>query len=177
MFDPTIYDNLKVVLEGHLYDMDAERKIRIVGREDLIDIAGMGRTFRMKFVLRDGRERCKTSIMLCSGLTDFAGELRGIHAVGERPGAKLEMQLEMPAELSEKRRAVHDYVSGLWGEDWLISHERLTELSVESDPSTYDGSYRVKMISSRKIDESHIDDMEALLEHLLQNAIFINDIE
>lgn len=177
MFDPTIYDNLKVVLEGLLYDMDAEGKIRIVERTDLIDLAGMERTFRMKFVLGNGRDRWKTSIMLRSGLADFAGELKGLHAAGERPGAKLELQLEMPAVLAEKRRAVHEYLSVLWGEDWLIRHERVTELSVESRLSASDDVYRVIMISLRKMDESHIDDMEALLEHLLQNTIFVHEIE
>lgn len=179
MFDPTIYDNLKVVLEGHLYDMDAQGKIQVVGREDLVDLAGMGRTFRMKFVLGDSRDRFSTTISLYSELTDFAGELRGLHAAGERPGARLEIQLDMPAELSENRRDIHEYVSGLWGEDWMMQHERLTVLSLpslESDSTVQDGSYRIKLTSSRKIDESHIDDMEALLEHLLQSAMYIKEM-
>lgn len=179
MFDPTIFDNLKVVLEGRLYDMDAEGKIKVVGREDLVDLAGMGRTFRMKFGLGGGRERFSTTITMCSGLTDFAGELRGLHAAGERPGARLELLLDMPAELSENRRAVHDYISGIWGEDWLIRHERLEKLSLqylESDSTVHNGSYRIKLASSRKIDESHIDDMEALLEHLLQTAMYIHEM-
>ena len=29
MFDPTIYDNIKVVLEGAVYDLDLEGKIII----------------------------------------------------------------------------------------------------------------------------------------------------
>ncbi|KPV55085.1 periplasmic component, partial [Paenibacillus sp. A3] len=48
MFDPTIFDNLKVVLEGHLYDLDAEQTIRVIGREDFIDLASMKRIFSMR---------------------------------------------------------------------------------------------------------------------------------
>ncbi|NTZ16751.1 hypothetical protein EXW96_03990 [Paenibacillus sp. JMULE4] len=179
LFDPTIYDNLKVVLEGHLYDLDAEGKIRVVGREDLVDLAKMGRTFRMKFVLQCGRDGFMTTIALHSGLTDFAGELRGLHAAGERPGAGLELQLDMPAELSEHLRDIHEYVSSLWGQGWLIRYERLEELfppSLESDSKVLHGSYRIKLTSASKIDESHMDDMGALLEHLLQFAMDMNEM-
>jgi len=49
MFDPTAFDNMKVVLEGSLYDLDISGEIRVVNREDLVNLARMEREFSITF--------------------------------------------------------------------------------------------------------------------------------
>ncbi|MDF0725751.1 hypothetical protein PY093_03360 [Cytobacillus sp. S13-E01] len=39
MFDPTIFDNLKVVIEGEVYDLDLTGDFLVTNRSDSIDIA------------------------------------------------------------------------------------------------------------------------------------------
>ncbi|UTW70295.1 hypothetical protein KHA80_06930 [Anaerobacillus sp. HL2] len=40
MFDPTIYENLKVVIEGEVYDHDMNGRILII-QIDIVDLATM----------------------------------------------------------------------------------------------------------------------------------------
>ncbi|MCV9888442.1 hypothetical protein [Metabacillus halosaccharovorans] len=45
MFDPTVFDNLKVVIEGYIYDMDIDEQISVTDRSDIIDLAKMSRQY------------------------------------------------------------------------------------------------------------------------------------
>lgn len=50
MFDPTVFDNLKVVIEGYIYDLDLGNEISIIHRSDVIDMATMSRKYSIQFV-------------------------------------------------------------------------------------------------------------------------------
>jgi len=51
MFDPTVFDNIKVVLEGSIYDLDLAGDIIITNRNDLINIGKMDRTYNITYQL------------------------------------------------------------------------------------------------------------------------------
>jgi len=51
MFDPTAFDNIKVVLEGSIYDLDLAGDIIITNRNDLINIGKMDRTYNITYQL------------------------------------------------------------------------------------------------------------------------------
>ncbi|MEI0739291.1 hypothetical protein VQ056_26320 [Paenibacillus sp. JTLBN-2024] len=52
MFDPTIFENLKVALENQLYDLDnIDGLIRIIGRDDRLEMSVMSREFAIRFEL------------------------------------------------------------------------------------------------------------------------------
>ncbi|WP_281887434.1 hypothetical protein [Paenibacillus sp. YYML68] len=121
MFDPTIYDNLKVVLEGKLYDLDAEGGLAIVARHDRVDLATMSRTFEMMLQPRGGASRA--IVALSSGMADFAAEHRMLRLAEHRPGASLSLTLELPYERAEQLDKVHAYSLRLWGEEVDIAHE------------------------------------------------------
>jgi hypothetical protein len=56
MFDPTVFDNLKVIIEGAIYDLDLDGELQVVNRRDLVDLANMSRQFSMDIaVARKGR--------------------------------------------------------------------------------------------------------------------------
>ncbi|MEK8128412.1 hypothetical protein WMW72_10900 [Paenibacillus filicis] len=167
MFDPTIFDNLKVVMEGRLYDLDAEGSIRITGREDLVDLASMSRTFRM--TLQPVSGRCQAVITLSSGITDFVMERRIARPADQRPGAELQLVLILPAPYSDYAAAVQDYLVRLWGEEAEIAHELTVTLQPEAEPegggtSSVPEAYRIRIRFAHKIDESHIEDLEQWLD-------------
>jgi hypothetical protein len=82
MFDPTVYENLKVVLEGAVYDLDLAGSLKVTAREDLIDLASLSRKYRMAFQLADaGIESAVAEMELSAGLKDLAAEIL------EQPGA------------------------------------------------------------------------------------------
>ena len=53
LFDPTAFDNMKVVLEGAVYDRDLFGDILIVSRDDLVNLATLSRKFTIEFVLKE----------------------------------------------------------------------------------------------------------------------------
>ncbi|UOK56770.1 hypothetical protein MGI18_18515 [Bacillus sp. OVS6] len=57
MFDPTAFDNLKVVLEGAIYDADLGGFITVIGRKDLVDLAAMSRCYQNTFQLKKETKR------------------------------------------------------------------------------------------------------------------------
>ncbi|KYD22330.1 MAG: hypothetical protein C6P37_08510 [Caldibacillus debilis] len=78
MFDPTAYENMKVILEGYLYDYDMQGEILIKERNDLINLADMSRTFSLLFSL------------------NLAPQAKRIHVYN---GDKLEIKAEFHADL------------------------------------------------------------------------------
>lgn len=51
MFDPTAFDNLKVVFEGAVYDLDLSGDIQILDRKDLFDFAHYDRCYQIRYSL------------------------------------------------------------------------------------------------------------------------------
>ena len=52
MFDPTIFENLKVGIENAVYDLDnLDEIIRVTDRKDLLDMATLSRSFNLRFEL------------------------------------------------------------------------------------------------------------------------------
>ncbi|MGZ4162287.1 MAG: hypothetical protein ACXVNF_16040, partial [Neobacillus sp.] len=51
VFDPTAFDNMKVVIEGALYDMDIIGEIIITDRNDIMNMAKLSRRFDICFTL------------------------------------------------------------------------------------------------------------------------------
>lgn len=49
MFDPTAFDNMKVIVEGMLYDKDLDGEYLIIDRDDLMNMSKMNRQFSMQF--------------------------------------------------------------------------------------------------------------------------------
>ena len=44
---PTAYDNLKTILEGCIYDFEIQGILKIVSRNDRVDLANLSRSFQM----------------------------------------------------------------------------------------------------------------------------------
>jgi hypothetical protein len=76
MFDPTAFENIKVVLEGALYDLDIDGEIIITDRNDWINTAKLSRRFEIDFQLSENETFPVTAkIVLESGLENLAAEL------------------------------------------------------------------------------------------------------
>lgn len=169
MFDPTIYDNLKVVFEGALYDLDSSGRVHVSGREDIVDLATMSRAFRMQVEKMDGR--CKAQVELTSGLLDFAGELRRVRLADEVPGCMLRLSFHLQEYMAEDCQAIDSYLVAIWGEAAEVVHERTTRLMPEQANA---GRYQIDLRFRQKINEDNMEDVEPLLEHLVAT---LDDLE
>lgn len=160
MFDPTIYDNLKTVLEGACYDLDAEGEFLVTGREDLVDLASYSRTFRLR--VRRGEGRCEAAVALISDLADFAGELRRVHLAGEPPGARVQLELQFPLSVSGRRGEIEAYLAEQWEQSFRMEFELVTPwlpgASGGIPPAA--GRCLVRMTTSGKLDEGDAEGVE-----------------
>jgi hypothetical protein len=74
MFDPTAFENMKVVLEGAVYDMDLNGDIVIIDRNDFINTAKLSRKYELSFKI-DSSSLVTASLVLESELENLAAEL------------------------------------------------------------------------------------------------------
>lgn len=77
MFDPTAFDNMKVILEGALYDLDLEGEIIVTDRNDWMNLAKLSRQFDMTFK-KSNQSKTSCTILLKADLTNLAAELNPI---------------------------------------------------------------------------------------------------
>jgi IS4 transposase len=49
MFDPTAFDNMKVIIEGLLYDKDLDGEYEITDRNDFVNLSKMDRLFSIRY--------------------------------------------------------------------------------------------------------------------------------
>lgn len=73
MYDPTIFENLKVAFENQVYDLDnLDRKITITNRIDRMDFSILARDFAVQFTLVNQPD-VTAEIVLGASVEDLAG--------------------------------------------------------------------------------------------------------
>ena len=162
MFDPTVFDNLKVAIENEFYDLDnLDRIIDITGRKDLLDMAVMSREFSLLFRLAKDR-RAEAELILDTSLRDLAAELLEQPEGKPACGLRLRFHLEISGEEADAVcREIERCVSGIWHSG---------EKPVQTLSRTYgDDSGRcrnvVELRFGRRIGEEQIDDIPELAKH------------
>ena len=99
MYDPTAYENIKVLFEGMVYDFDLEGKITVIVRNDYINLADLSRTFNLTFVNKEDSNKDFTMKMqISSTFQQLASEW---YPLAAEPGAKLTIDLVVHKPLNE----------------------------------------------------------------------------
>lgn len=99
MFDPTAYENIKVILEGLVYDYDLSGQIKVIERNDLVNLADLSRNFNMSFIHKRDRKQLLT--MTVELKADFKQLVSEWAAVAEEPGANFSIQYSLSNSLNE----------------------------------------------------------------------------
>jgi hypothetical protein len=94
VYHPSVYDNLKVVLEGAVYDLDFSGAIEIVNRKDLVDLAVIERNYSIDFLVSGISESFKGNLLLSTNLENYATEK--LKDNPEAAGSKLSIHIETP---------------------------------------------------------------------------------
>jgi hypothetical protein len=165
MFDPTAFDNMKVVIEGALYDLDLNGEIVITDRNDLLNTAKMSRLFTISFRLPGMAENQVTATMeMEAKLKNLAVELLPGMLSNELAGCyvKLQFCLEVIDEVAEYQ-ALAAIFKKIWGEKRKISQ------SVEYNP--LDHSKKIKNVVTvdfdRMVGEAQIDDLVEMIDFMV----------
>ncbi|UNK17488.1 hypothetical protein MNQ98_23925 [Paenibacillus sp. N3/727] len=163
MFDPTIFENLKVAVENVVYDLDnLDERILVTGRTDRMDMAVMSRAFSLKFELvpRTGAE---AEIRLEAFLKDLAAEL--LETPGEQPGCALSLRFYTEVRIvPEQCRRISELMQVIW-EPQLTPVQTLSCVYGE-DPIVYKNTIELKF--PHKINEDNMSDIPNLVEHMIR---------
>ena len=168
MFDPTIFDNLKVVTEGLIYDMDLSGKIRIIERTDQVELAHMSRSYGIIFELAD-HPGPHAEIQIYAALADLASELLMVE--GDSAGCALHIYFTLDIEEPEETcRRIQNALEQIWQEriiEQQISYPYTNGKTIFQD--------RIHIRFDRKISEQHIDDIPDLLEHVTRSLLILHE--
>lgn len=76
MFDPTAFDNMKVLLEGYLYDKDLDGLYAITDRNDFVNLAKMNRQFSIEYrIKKESNQNIRCKLTLLTSSQDIYDEL------------------------------------------------------------------------------------------------------
>ncbi|NCU17249.1 hypothetical protein [Pallidibacillus pasinlerensis] len=99
MFDPTAYENIKVVFEGIVYDYDLNGDIAIIERNDLINLADMSRIYNLTFINKNDRQKLITMrIELQANFQQLVAEL---YPMKVDPGANITIHFFVNTKIDE----------------------------------------------------------------------------
>lgn len=171
MYDPTIFENLKVAFENHVYDLDnLERKLNISNRVDQMDLSIIARTFKIEFSLVDQSD-ITAEIILEASLEDLAGEILeiGNKTIGCTLALKFVKDIQNPDIQCEE---IDQAINSLWEDD--IELTQTLSFVYGTELSSYLNSVEVKF--KKKINEDQIGDISVFLEHVLETLDILKKI-
>lgn len=171
MFDPTIFENLKVGIENAVYDLDnLDEIIRITDRKDILEMATLSRSFSLRFELV---QQHSTSAEICleTGLRDLAAEILEIPK--QQPGCDLKLRFHKNiADASDACPAIAQIIKEIWkpelppiqtiqynyGDEQLVLHNT------------------IELRFPRKINEEQMRDIPHILEFTLRTLEELNQV-
>ncbi|RCW45558.1 hypothetical protein [Paenibacillus prosopidis] len=171
MFDPTVFENLKVAFENQLYDLDnLDKKIQIINRIDRLEMAVMSRTFALRFILTDQKE-VSAEISLDASLKDLAAEI--LELQGEAPACTLRLRFYMQInEAAVVCKQIEHILQHIWNPE--IAPTQTISYVYGQEKAIY--SNTIELGFNRKISEEQMDDIPELIEHVLQTLKELNGI-
>lgn len=175
MFDPTIFDNIKVVLEGEIYDLDLSGTVNVIGREDQVNLAAMTRKFIVKFKLADSKKDLIAEINLSAGTEDLAKEILESRE-GYKPGCEIIIKfMTQVTEPKAQCRSIEEILNKIWDDRPEISQILSYEYKKEKQEKLILNN-EITLNFGRKIDEDNIGDIHVLLEYTLRSLDALNTI-
>ena len=163
MFDPTIFENLKVALENIVYDLDnLDQRVLVTGRTDIQDMAVMSRKFTLRFELVPATG-VAAEICLEAYLKDLAAEI--LELPGENPGCSLSLRFYMNLHggpsVCERIQKVMDII-------WEPEVPPVQTLSYVHGESSNRLSNRIELKFPRKINEHNMTELPSLTLHIIR---------
>jgi len=166
MFDPTAFDNMKVVIEGVLYDRDLSGEIIIVDRNDWMNMAKMSRRFIITFALPDEQAGNMTaSFEMEVKLANLVAELLPESISESLAGCHVKLNFSFKADLPiQTHQVIKERLIEIWGDNRHIS------TVVQKDPleDSSETSNLVTINFARIIHEEQLDDLVEMTDVMVK---------
>jgi hypothetical protein len=169
MFDPTVFENVKVACENQIYDLDnLTGEIEVTNRIDRMDLSTMSREFALQFRLTDQKD-VNAEIRLNATLKDLADEIL------EVPGASLGCTLSLHfhkkiVNVSKECKQIDEILNDIWKDDIVLS--QILSFDYKQEVTLFTNT--INLVFNRKINEDHIGDLPELIDHILMSLSELN---
>lgn len=162
MFDPTAFENMRVVMDGMFYDKDLSGEIVITDRNDLLNTAKLSRHYNLSFQLPFSGERKVTcTFHLSASLENLTAEL--LERSDFLAGCTVKIDFTMKGPLSESLYGkILDTLSFIWE-----SGESKVTICSDSFMSMEKVLYTGTVTFNRLIYEEQIDDLTEMFAYML----------
>ncbi|MTT32574.1 hypothetical protein GMB86_11200 [Terrilactibacillus sp. BCM23-1] len=161
MIDPTMFDNLKVVLEGIIYDFEMDDRLTILDRTDSIDLAKLNKSYIIDFK----RLRGKTSVTLSmtSDLHTLATELL------EEDMTDLACQFQLTFHTPIKNPKTDcEALLFIINKHWRQFHPTITQRISYIYPGHHHYSNAIQLKFEDGLTEAEIDDLHSLMTIIVE---------
>lgn len=177
MFDPTIYENIKVVIQGAVYDLDISGKILITDRNDWVDLSRMSRSFSIEFREKIAGNATAT-LQLNASFAELAAEIHEIEP--HQAGSQLYVIFNRTCSSeNENLRELHEKVQMIWGSRPQITHQWIKSWGIDDVPSPLESitdtyEHRMVLNFNRRINENQISDIPEILQFIVDTLEVLN---
>lgn len=165
MFDPTAFDNMKVVIEGAFYDRDIGGELVITDRNDLVNLAKMSRQFDISFKLSGRSGKVSAKYAMESQLVNLAAELLPGYGLEPHAGCKIRLDFEVEQdEIGLDFKALDTLFQEIWGPGREISQ------FVRYNPMDRErmNTCTVTVEFARLIGEEQMDDLVEMVDFIVR---------
>lgn len=171
MYDPTIFENLKVAFENHVYDLDnIDHQIHITNRMDRMDFSVLAREFAIQFKLVK-QQSVTAEIVLKASLEELAGEI--LETSEKHLGCSLFLRFYKQIENVDLQcKEIEQVVSSIWENE--IQLTQTLSFVYEQEDSSYLDTIEVEFI--HKINEDHMEDIAEFLKHILDTMEVLHKV-
>jgi hypothetical protein len=171
LFDPTIYENMKVIIEGAVYDLDLAGEILVTNRSDQVELSTMSRSYSIQFKLL-GIGDTLTELYLSASTEDLSAEI--LENTTMNPGCTLQIGFQMKLHHQEDYcNMIEESLFEIWGNECAIT-QRLSYIYGNNQESAY--TDEIYLDFGRKFSEAIIEDIPSLLEHVVLSLGKLNEI-
>jgi len=169
MFDPTAFDNMKVVIEGALYDRDIKGEIIITDRNDFINLAKMSRLFDISFHLPDRTGIAK--VKMNSTILNLSAELLPSVQNEQQAGCYVSLEFLLNHEIKQNYDVLQNILMDIWGGSRNIS------LAIQLHPLETDNNVLTILTVEfgRLITEDQMEDMVDMIDFMITTLEQLNN--
>ncbi len=164
MFDPTAFDNLKVVFEGAVYDLDLTGEIQILNRKDLFDFAHYERCYQIHYSL-PYKKSMSIEFHLKTDMGHFLAE-RKMLTEKNTAGADILIVYKGDEKLNQNRMTLEE----TWGKDKQWEWKEVTS---SINPTAYEGI----VTFNRVITEEMVDDVLQMISFSVETLQQLDRID
>jgi hypothetical protein len=167
MFDPTAYENLKVVIEGAVYDKDLNGEIYVTDRQDLINLATLARRYEISFINHGATaQRVTATWMLEARLENLAAELLESALSEKRAGCHVSVKFTC---IHSNDLSYYQKINAILKEIWGTNRQIDQRIQLNPFDMKKDITNEITICFNRLIYENQIQDLTSMIDFIIQS--------